>query len=76
MKKLVEVIAKALVDEPDQVRVTVREGEKITLIEFQVAPGDVGKVIGKQGRTAAPIRLLLGAVATKLRKRAILDIPK
>ena len=47
MKELVEVIAKALVDEPDQVRVTVREGEKITLIELQVAPGDVGKVIGK-----------------------------
>ncbi|MBI3625578.1 MAG: KH domain-containing protein [Candidatus Rokubacteria bacterium] len=74
MKELVEVIAKALVDEPDQVRVTVREGEKITLIELQVAPGDVGKVIGKQGRTAAAIRLLLGAVATKLRKRAVLDI--
>ena len=55
---------------------TVREGEKITLIELQVAPGDVGKVIGKQGRTAAPIRLLLGAVATKLRKRAVLDIPE
>ncbi len=74
MKELVEVIAKALVDEPDQVRVTVREGEKITLIELQVAPGDVGEVIGKQGRTAAAIRLLLGAVATKLRKRAVLDI--
>ncbi len=76
MKELVEVIAKALVDEPDQVRVTVREGERITLIELQVAPGDVGKVIGKQGRTAAAIRLLLGAVATKLRKRAVLDIPE
>lgn len=61
-------------DEPDQVRVTVREGEKITSIELQVAPGDVGKVIGKQGRTAAAIHLLLGAVATKLRKRAVLDI--
>jgi len=72
MKELVEV----LVDEPDQVRVTVREGEKITLIELEVAPGDVGKVIGKQGRTAAAIRLLLGAVATKLRKRMVLDIPE
>ncbi|MBI2154816.1 MAG: KH domain-containing protein [Candidatus Rokubacteria bacterium] len=74
MKELVEFIAKALVDEPDQVRVTAVEGERITVIELRVAPSDVGKVIGKQGRTARSIRILLNAVATKLRKRAVLEI--
>ncbi len=74
MKELVEFIAKALVDEPDQVRVTEIEGEKITVIELRVAPGDMGKVIGKQGRTARSIRTLLNATATKLRKRAVLEI--
>lgn len=74
MKELVEFIAKALVDEPDQVRVTEVEGERITVIELRVAPGDLGKVIGKQGRTARSIRTLLSAAATKLRKRAILEI--
>ena len=74
MKELVEFIAKALVDEPDQVRVTEIEGEKITVIELRVAPGDLGKVIGKQGRTARSIRTLLNATATKLRKRAVLEM--
>jgi len=74
MKELVEVIAKALVDQPDQVRVTVTEGEKVTVIELRVAASDVGKVIGKQGRTATAIRLLLDAAATKLRRRAVLEI--
>lgn len=74
MKELVEFIAKALVDEPDQVRVTEVEGERITVIELRVAPGDLGKVIGKQGRTARSIRTLLNAAATKLRKRAVLEI--
>ena len=74
MKELVEFIAKALVDEPDQVRVTEIEGERITVIELRVAPGDLGKVIGKQGRSARSIRTLLNAVATKLRKRAVLEI--
>jgi len=74
MKELVEVIAKALVDQPDQVRVTVTEGEKITVIELRVAASDVGKVIGKQGRTVAAVRLLLDAAATKLRRRAVLEI--
>lgn len=74
MKELVEFIAKALVDEPDQVRVTEVEGERITLIELRVAPGDLGKVIGKQGRTARSIRTLLNAAAAKLRKRAALEI--
>jgi len=74
VKELVELIAKALVDEPDQVRVTEVEGERISVIELRVAPGDLGKVIGKQGRTARSIRILLNAVATKLRKRAVLEI--
>lgn len=74
IKELVEFIAKSLVDEPDQVRVTEVEGEKITIIELRVAPGDLGKVIGKQGRTARSIRTLLNATATKLRKRAVLEI--
>jgi len=74
MKELVEFIAKALVDEPDQVRAQEIEGEKVTVIELRVAPGDMGKVIGKQGRTARAIRTLLNAAATKLRKRAVLEI--
>jgi len=74
MKELVEFIAKALVDEPDQVRVQEVVGEKVTVIELRVAPGDLGKVIGKQGRTARAIRILLNAAATKLRKRAVLEI--
>ena len=74
MKELVELIAKSLVDEPDQVQVTEIEGEKVTVIEVRVAPGDLGKVIGKQGRTARAIRTLLNATATKLRKRAVLEI--
>lgn len=74
MKELVELIARALVDEPDKVSVTEVEGEKITVIELRVAPGDLGKVIGKQGRTARAIRTLLNATATKLRKRAVLEI--
>jgi predicted RNA-binding protein YlqC (UPF0109 family) len=74
VKELVEFIAKALVDEPDQVRVTEVEGEKVTIIELRVAQGDLGKVIGKQGRTARSIRTLLNAAATKLRRRAVLEI--
>jgi len=74
MKELVELIAKSLVDEPDQVQVAEIEGERITVIELRVAPGDLGKVIGRQGRTAQAIRTLLNATATKLRKRAVLEI--
>lgn len=74
MKDLVEYIAKNLVDDPDQVRVTEIEGEKVTIIELRVAQSDLGKVIGKQGRTARAIRTLLNATATKLRKRAVLEI--
>jgi len=74
MKELVELIAKALVDQPEKVEVREIEGEKLTIIELRVAPGDLGKVIGKQGRTARSIRTLLNATATKLRKRAVLEI--
>ena len=74
LRELVEYVAKALVDEPDQVNVTEVEGERITIIELRVAQGDLGKVIGKQGRTARSIRILLNATATKLHKRAVLEI--
>ena len=74
MRELVEVIAKALVDEPEAVRVNEVEGEKVTVIELRVAPGDLGKVIGRQGRPVRAIRTILGATATKLRKRAVLEI--
>jgi predicted RNA-binding protein YlqC (UPF0109 family) len=67
MKDLVEMIAKALVDNPEQVVVTEVEGEQTTVLELRVAPSDLGKVIGKQGRTARCIRTLLGAAGMKLR---------
>jgi hypothetical protein len=74
MWQLVEQIAKALVDDPDSVRVTEVQGENVTVIELRVAPTDIGKVIGKQGRTARAMRTILTAYATKLRKRAVLEI--
>ena len=74
MKELVEQIAKALVDNPDQVQVHAVEGEQVTVLELRVAPSDLGKVIGKQGRTARAIRTLLGAAGMKLRKRFTLEI--
>jgi predicted RNA-binding protein YlqC (UPF0109 family) len=74
MKDLVEMIAKALVDNPEQVMVTEVEGEQTTVLELRVAPSDLGKVIGKQGRTARCIRTLLGAAGMKLRKRFVLEI--
>jgi hypothetical protein len=74
MRDLVEHIAKALVDDSDNVKVTELEGEAVTVIELRVAQGDLGKVIGKQGRTARAIRTILNANATKLRKRAVLEI--
>ena len=74
MRELVEYIAKALVDDSDNVRVSEVEGERVTVIELRVAQGDLGKVIGKQGRTARAIRTILNANATKLRKRAVLEI--
>ena len=74
MRELVEYMAKALVDDSDNVNVTEVEGERVTVIELRVAPGDLGKVIGKQGRTARALRTILNANATKLRKRAGLEI--
>jgi len=74
MKELIEAIAKALVDNPDQVQVRPVEGEQVTVLELRVHPSDLGKVIGKQGRTARAIRTILGASGMKLRKRFTLEI--
>jgi len=74
IKELVEDIAKALVDVPEQVVVREVEGEQVTVLELKVAPEDLGKVIGKQGRTARSIRTLLGAVSMKLNRRFTLEI--
>ncbi|MBZ5525502.1 MAG: KH domain-containing protein [Acidobacteriia bacterium] len=74
MRMLVEQIAQALVDAPEQVQVTAVEGEQSTVLELRVAAGDLGKVIGKQGRTAKSIRTLLGAASMKLKKRYTLEI--
>jgi uncharacterized protein len=74
LKDLVEYIVKSLVDLPDQVRVSEIEGEQTTVIEVNVAKEDLGKVIGKQGRTARAIRTILNATATKLGKRSVLEI--
>ena len=74
MRDLVENIAKALVDNPEQVSVAEVEGEQTTVLELRVAQPDLGKVIGKQGRTARAIRTILGAAGMKLRKRFVLEI--
>jgi predicted RNA-binding protein YlqC (UPF0109 family) len=74
MKDLVEEIAKALVDHPEGVRVDAVEGSQVTVLELRVHPEDLGKVIGRQGRTAKAIRTLLGAAGMKLRKRFTLEI--
>ena len=74
MKELIEYIAKVLVDNPEEVRVTELEGKQTSVIELRVAKEDLGKVIGKQGRTARAMRTILGAASTKLRKRSVLEI--
>lgn len=74
LRNLVEVMAKALVDFPDQVNVAEVEGEQTTVIELKVAKEDLGKIIGKEGRTARSLRTILSAVSTKLRKRSVLEI--
>ena len=74
MKDLVEQIAKALVDHPDDVQVHAVEGEQVTVLELKVHPDDLGKVIGRQGRTAKSMRTLLGAAGMKLKKRFTLEI--
>jgi hypothetical protein len=74
VKELVELIAKSLVDNPDRVQVFQIDGEQSSIIELKVAPEDVGKVIGKQGRNVQAIRIILGAVGMKLKKRFILEL--
>lgn len=74
LKALVETIARALADQPDAVRVGESERRGMTVIELQVAPGDLGRVIGRQGRTAAAVRTLLASAAEAEGKRATLDI--
>lgn len=74
MKELVEAIAKALVDDPDSVHVNEVQGERSTVLELKVAPDDMGKVIGKQGRIAKAIRTVVKAAATKEDKRVVVEI--
>ncbi len=74
MREFVEFIAKHLVDNPDNVKVTEVEGERTTVYELRVGEGDLGKVIGKRGQTAKSIRTLLGAASAKSGKRAVLEI--
>lgn len=74
MKDLILMIAKSLVDKPDEVDLREVEGEKTTVLELRVAKEDLGKVIGKQGKTARAMRTILNATATKLKKRAVLEI--
>lgn len=74
VRALIEQIAKALVDEPDHVAVSQVDGEQATVFELKVGPNDVGKVIGKQGRTARAMRTLLSAAGVKLHKRFTLEI--
>lgn len=74
MKELVEVIAKSLVEHPDEVVVTETENEKTILVELRVAPSDMGKVIGKQGRIAKAIRSVVKAAASKEEKKVIVEI--
>ncbi|PIW23013.1 MAG: RNA-binding protein, partial [Candidatus Aquicultor secundus] len=71
MKELLELLAKAVVDEPDKVNVTVVEGEKSIILQLHVAPDDIGKVIGKQGRIAKAIRTIVKSSAIKEGKKAI-----
>ncbi len=74
MRELITYIAKALVDKPEAVEVKEVEGEQTSVIELKVAKEDLGKVIGKQGRTARAMRTILSAASTKIRKRAVLEI--
>jgi predicted RNA-binding protein YlqC (UPF0109 family) len=74
VKELVELIAKALVDNPDKVKVSELNGEQSMIIELKVAPEDLGKIIGKQGRNVMAVRVILGAAGMKLKKRINLEI--
>jgi hypothetical protein len=74
MKELVTYIARSLVDKPEQVSVAEVEGNQTTVLELTVAKEDLGKVIGKQGRTAQAMRTILSAVSSKIKKRTVLEI--
>ena len=74
LAKMIEYVAKMLVDLPDQVEVHEIEGENTTVIELKVAKEDLGKIIGKQGRTARSVRTILNGASTKLRRRTVLEI--
>ena len=74
MKELIEHIAKALVDDPDQVSISEIDGSQTSVLELKVAKDDLGKIIGKQGRTARAMRTLLSAASAKLKKRTVLEI--
>ena len=74
LKELVALVAKSLVDNPDQVEVTEVAGEQTAVLELKVAQEDLGKIIGKQGKTAKAIRTILSAAAAKIKKRAVLEI--
>ena len=74
MKELIKYIAQALVDSPEEVEVAEVQGERTSVIELKVAKKDLGKIIGKQGRTARAIRTILSAASTKLNKRSVLEI--
>jgi predicted RNA-binding protein YlqC (UPF0109 family) len=74
MKDLIEYIAKALVDNPDEVSVAEVEGNQTSVLELKVAKEDLGKVIGKQGRTARAMRTILSAASAKVKKRTVLEI--
>jgi predicted RNA-binding protein YlqC (UPF0109 family) len=74
MKELIGYIARALVDNPDQVSVSEVEGNQTSVLELKVAKEDLGKVIGKQGRTARAMRTILSAASAKIKKRAVLEI--
>lgn len=74
LAKLIEMIARALVDKPDEVGVNEVVGENTTVLELKVAKEDLGKIIGKQGRTARSIRTVLNGASTKLKKRTVLEI--
>ena len=74
LRELIDYMAKALVDHPEQVQVSELAGEQTSVIELRVAKEDLGKVIGKQGRTARAMRTILSAASAKIRKRAVLEI--
>ena len=74
MQDLLKNIVQALVDNPEQIKITTVEGKQVIILELKVAKEDIGKVIGKQGRTAHAIRTILGAASAKIKKRANLEI--